>query len=225
MKLILIKNGNMDFPCVAEFTDGTRQMTNSVFRGIGIEYFHYYLVSIGSKKVGDWILNVHSEYNHKEVCKIDNEIELERYGKNKAKIEYSSDPKLEMRQCDDIDSYLNGDHAKEMEVADQKFRKQWNDIVNDSEYNAPIIDKNIYIVSSYENYMNKIDYTPSRKVFLSKQSVKDFLIKEANSANMKPNNLERALTQINESLAFNLCYSYGDYHFETETLSIDEWIY
>jgi hypothetical protein len=41
--------------------------------------FHIYITSDEEIKKGDWCINLNSSYEHKELCRIDNQIELERY--------------------------------------------------------------------------------------------------------------------------------------------------
>jgi hypothetical protein len=40
---------------------------------------HIYITSDEEIKKGDWCINLNSSYEHKELCRIDNQIELERY--------------------------------------------------------------------------------------------------------------------------------------------------
>jgi hypothetical protein len=40
---------------------------------------HIYITSNEEIKEGDWVINLNSPYEHKELCRIDNQIELERY--------------------------------------------------------------------------------------------------------------------------------------------------
>tara|TARA_R100000951_G_scaffold115358_5_gene123207 strand:- start:27 stop:614 length:588 start_codon:yes stop_codon:yes gene_type:complete len=177
MKLILIANKNMDFPCVAEFTDGTRQITNSVFKGTGIKYYHYYLASIGSKKIGDWILNVHSEYEHKELCKIDNEIELARCRHGKARIDYSSDPKLEMSQFENIDSFLKDERSildKIKQLNEAELVEKWNSTSQYENVNSPTVDEFMTNNKSIKEMMTQMEnkpVKPSKKLSKPKRVV------------------------------------------------------
>jgi hypothetical protein len=45
------------------------------------EGFYIYITSDEEIKVGDWCINLNSPYPHKELCRIDNHLELERYAK------------------------------------------------------------------------------------------------------------------------------------------------
>jgi len=42
---------------------------------------HIYITCDEEIKEGDWVINLNSPYSHKEICRIDNELELERYAK------------------------------------------------------------------------------------------------------------------------------------------------
>lgn len=42
---------------------------------------HIYITNDEEIKQGDWCINLNSLYNHKELCRIDNQLELERYAK------------------------------------------------------------------------------------------------------------------------------------------------
>jgi len=46
-----------------------------------IQSQHLYFVSDDEIKEGDWVINLNSIHSHKELCRIDNKIELERYAK------------------------------------------------------------------------------------------------------------------------------------------------
>jgi len=60
--------------------------------------YHLYILSDEKPKVGDWSINLNSRHAHKELCRIDNEIELERYvnkvGNNCKKIIATTDSSL-----------------------------------------------------------------------------------------------------------------------------------
>jgi len=51
------------------------------WNGTGIQTYinHLYFTSKEKPKVGDWSINLNSPHKHMELCKIDNDIELERY--------------------------------------------------------------------------------------------------------------------------------------------------
>lgn len=51
------------------------------WNGTGIQTYinHLYFTSNEKPKVGDWSINLNSPYKHMELCKIDNDTELERY--------------------------------------------------------------------------------------------------------------------------------------------------
>ena len=59
---------------------------------------HIYITSDEEIKEGDWCINLNSPYKHKELCRIDNQLELERYavkiGNNCKKIILTTDPDL-----------------------------------------------------------------------------------------------------------------------------------
>jgi hypothetical protein len=42
---------------------------------------HIYITNDEEIKEGDWVINLNSPYAHKEICRIDNQFELERYAK------------------------------------------------------------------------------------------------------------------------------------------------
>ena len=49
---------------------------NSIVEGRNI-----YITSDEEIRIGDWTINLNSTYSHKELCRIDNQLELERYAK------------------------------------------------------------------------------------------------------------------------------------------------
>lgn len=58
---------------------------------------HLYVVSDEKPEIGDYSINLNSPYDHKELCTIDNEFELERYvmsnkGSDCRKVIMSTDP-------------------------------------------------------------------------------------------------------------------------------------
>ena len=61
-------------------------------------YYHIYIISNEEIKIGDWCVNINSVYDHKEICRIDNQAELERYaqkvGNNCKKIILTTNPDL-----------------------------------------------------------------------------------------------------------------------------------
>lgn len=62
------------------------------------EGFHIYITSNKEIKIGDWTVNLNSLYAHKELCRIDNQLELERYAvkisNDCKKIILTTDPEL-----------------------------------------------------------------------------------------------------------------------------------
>lgn len=144
MVLILVKNKEMNFPCIAQLTtQGNKLMqVPGRVKTMGVNYFHYYLVGVGNIKVGDWVLNIHSKYGHKEICQIDNSIELERYGKDKAKIYFSSDFNLGLPLCEDIESYFNLDNELYNQLRNLGFKESDNSFSLLQNYQSFIYDKN-----------------------------------------------------------------------------------
>ena len=67
----------------------SRLWTNNLRRRLELDEFpsqhptniakHIYITSDEEIKEGDWCINLNSLYEHKELCRIDNQIELERY--------------------------------------------------------------------------------------------------------------------------------------------------
>lgn len=146
MKLILIKNNN-EFPCIAKFPNGKLRYATSPFRSIGVTYHHYYLTSFATKKVGNWVLNIDSKYDHKEVCRIDNEIELERYANQSnriVKIEFTSDPKLGLNQYTEINSFLNENNSilnKLKQLSDEELKDGWAKTEKYDHVKPPYVEK------------------------------------------------------------------------------------
>jgi len=66
---------------------------------------HLYILSDEQPKIGDWTINLNSPHPHKEVCRIDNRIELERYvkkvGNNCKKIIATTDTNLKIEVADE----------------------------------------------------------------------------------------------------------------------------
>jgi hypothetical protein len=77
--------------------NGVLKMDNSGFN-LQLSYQNIYITSDEEIKVGDWCINLNSSYEHKELCRIDNQIELERYaqkiGNDCKKIILTTDPDL-----------------------------------------------------------------------------------------------------------------------------------
>jgi hypothetical protein len=67
----------------------SRLWTNNLKRRLELDEFPYqhqtgiakniYITNDEEIKEGDWVINLNSPYAHKELCKIDNQLELERY--------------------------------------------------------------------------------------------------------------------------------------------------
>jgi hypothetical protein len=80
--------------------------------------YHLYIISDEKPKVGDWSINLNSQYAHKELCSIDNEIELKNYvnsvGNDCRKIIATTDPSLGLPSPSEsfikayIEAYNNG---------------------------------------------------------------------------------------------------------------------
>jgi hypothetical protein len=82
----------------------------------------------------------------------------------------------------------------------------------------------VYIVKQYENYRSKDNYEPYKRAFLSEDEVKNFLHlknKEENKGKM----FDVAEKEIDENLSFREDKHYGDYHWETETISLIKFDY
>ena len=89
---------------------------------IGKELF---ITSDEEIKEGDWCINLNSPYKHKELCRIDNQIELERYakkiGNNCKKIILTTDQDLindGVQAIDDefLEWFVNNPSCEEVEV-------------------------------------------------------------------------------------------------------------
>ena len=84
-----------------------------------------YITSDEEIKEGDWCINLNSPYKHKELCRIDNQIELERYakkiGNNCKKIILTTDQDLindGVQAIDDefLEWFVNNPSCEEVEV-------------------------------------------------------------------------------------------------------------
>ena len=92
-------------------------------------YYHIYIISNEEIKIGDWCVNINSVYDHKEICRIDNQAELERYaqkvGNNCKKIILTTDPDLikdGVQAIDDdfLDFFVENPTFEKIEVNDIK---------------------------------------------------------------------------------------------------------
>ena len=102
---------------------------------IGKELF---ITSDEEIKEGDWCINLNSPYKHKELCRIDNQIELERYakkiGNNCKKIILTTDQDLiadGVQAIDDefLEWFVKNPSCESVEV--RKIGKEWT-------YNAEV---------------------------------------------------------------------------------------
>jgi hypothetical protein len=92
---------------------------------IQAKYCNIYITSDEEIKVGDWVINLNSPYAHKELCRIDNQLELERYAKktsnNCKKIILTTDQDLIKKGVQDIVShflewFINNPSCEEVEI-------------------------------------------------------------------------------------------------------------
>jgi hypothetical protein len=92
--------------------------------------FHIYITSDEEIKEGDWCINLNSSYEHKELCRIDNQIELERYaqkiGNDCKKIILTTDQDLITDGVQEIDDtflewFVKNPSCESVEVDESKY--------------------------------------------------------------------------------------------------------
>jgi len=95
-----------------------------------VENQNIYITSDEEIKEGDWSINLNSPYAHKEVCRIDNQIELERYaqktGNNCKKIILTTDDQLIADGVQAIDDEFLEWFVKNPSCEEVEVDKNWN---------------------------------------------------------------------------------------------------
>ena len=75
LKLILLSTKNKS--SIIETRHG--RLINTQSFDDDFTYMNLYAIGDEKPKIGDWSINLNSSHSHKELCRMDNEIELERY--------------------------------------------------------------------------------------------------------------------------------------------------
>jgi hypothetical protein len=122
---------------------------------------HLYITSDEEIKKGDWCINLNSSYEHKELCRIDNQIELERYaqkiGNDCKKIILTTDQDLIKDGVQEIDDTFLEWFAKKPNRESVETQK-WFDGVDFLEYKIIIPQEDINFfqitVNAFEKSMN-----------------------------------------------------------------------
>jgi hypothetical protein len=119
-------------------------------------YYHLYILSDDKPKVDDWCINLNSPHKHKELCRIDNQIELEQHvnrtGNNCKKIIATTDQTLEMKR-DIIGGFETGIAFSQ---PSDSFVKKFIEVYNS---NNPITEVMVEYVDNGEEDWFGDDYT------------------------------------------------------------------
>ena len=132
---------------------------NSIVKGR-----NFYITSDEEIKEGDWCINLNSPYAHKELCRIDNQLELERYAKktsnNCKKIILTTDQDLIKDGVQAIDDEFLEWFVKNPSCEKVEVKKKYSDFTVDPFVGYEIIipqgDVNFFqiTVNAFEKSMN-----------------------------------------------------------------------
>jgi hypothetical protein len=101
----------------------------------GAKYQHIYITNDEEIKKEDWCINLNSSYEHKELCRIDNQIELERYaqkiGNDCKKIVLTTDQDLIADSVQSIDDEFLQWFVKNPSYESVEVKKRYSDFTVD----------------------------------------------------------------------------------------------